>query len=81
MLQLADTIIAGTTPAMGPAPMNFWRATVDRHLEDPKEWGKLHIMVVNTESTYTLFEETTGQVSGVHWFVVAWLLNEDIGEP
>ena len=80
MVQLADTIITGPTPGIGPAPMNFWRATVDRHLEDPGEWGKLHIMVVNTESTYTLFEETTGMVSGVHWFVVAWLLNVDLME-
>jgi hypothetical protein len=75
VLQLTDAIITGTTPGIGPAPMNFWRATVDRHLEVPEEWGKLHMMVVNSESTYTLFEETTGIVSGVHWFVVAWWLN------
>lgn len=74
MLKLVDVITPGTTPGVGPAPMNFWRMTMDRHLTDPSEWGKLHIMVVNTQDTYTLMEETSG-AGGLHWFVVAWWLN------
>ena len=37
MLQLADRIISGPTPGIGPAPLNFWRATIDRHLDTPAE--------------------------------------------
>ena len=79
MLQLADRIISGPTPGIGPAPapLNFWRATIERHLATPAEWGKLHIMVVNTSSTFSLTEEAPGTISGVHWFVMAWWLNAE----
>jgi len=77
VLQLADRIISGPTPGIGPAPLNFWRATIERHLATPAEWGKLHIMVVNTSSTFSLTEEAPDTISGVHWFVMAWWLNAE----
>ena len=82
MLQLVhDLLVPDPAPGIGPAPMNFWRATIDRHLKDPREWGKVHIMVVNTSSTYTLTEESASNMSGVHWFVVAWWLNVEEADP
>ena len=39
------------------------------------------MMVVNTSSTYSLTEESADNMSGVHWFVVAWRLNRDESSP
>ena len=59
-----------TSPAWlsGPCPINFFYTHFDRTLKNPRDHGKVHISVVNTQAVYELTDEPTGK----HWFVVAW---------
>ena len=54
----------------GPAPMNFWRTYFSRTLVRPRDHGRVHIMVVNTENAYTLTDDITGH----HWILLAWYI-------
>ena len=58
--------------------MNYWRVHFARTLTDPRDHGRVHIMVVNTEDATAALSPT---IRGSHWFVVAWLVEPDESEP
>lgn len=60
----------------GPGPLNYWKTHFARTLAEAQYHGRVHIMVVNTESQHSLSDFDSGR----HWFVVAWYIepeNED----
>ena len=62
----------------GPAPYNHWMIHFDRTLMNAAEKGVVHIMVVNSESVYSVAQAAAnGPMGGVHWFLVAWFIDPD----
>lgn len=61
----------------GPGPFNFWRAFFLRTLTDIRDQGRVHIMVVNSVSQTALDSNNLG---GEHWFIVAWIVERNLGE-
>ena len=63
----------------GPMPLNLFYQYFDRTVagSDKSERGTIHVAVVNTECADPSLSD---QIVGVHWFVVAWQVDED-AEP
>ncbi len=57
----------------GPGSFNRWQECLKRTLEEANEHGRVHIMIVNTETSSTLHDTASGR----HWFVVAWFIEPD----
>ena len=50
-------------------------ATPPPTLAEPNDHGRVHMMVVNTESaTSSLSVFCPDVLGGAHWFIVAWLI-------
>ena len=57
--------------------MNYWRVHFARTLTDPRDHGRVHIMVVNTEDATTKTASSSSPMGGSHWFVAAWFVNPE----
>ena len=57
----------------GPGPINYWRTHFARTLVDPRDQGRVHIMVVNADEAQ-VSTANAGAIGGSHWFVAAWFV-------
>jgi hypothetical protein len=57
----------------GPGSFNHWQTYLQRTLVQAHEHGRVHIMIVNTVTSFTLHDIASGR----HWFVVAWFIEPD----
>ena len=58
----------------GPGSFNHWQTYLQRTLVQAHEHGRVHIMIVNTVTSFTHLHDIA---SGRHWLVVAWFIEPD----
>ena len=57
-------------------PLNHWREYFERTISDPREHGRLHIMVANTVTAVTDVSDAE-PAPGSHWFLTAWFVDPE----